>query len=237
MKPRTFLLALLVLAGAALCARLGFWQISRWRQKQEWNRALRAAENAPPWKVDLLPAEYAGVRGRCLEVTGRYDESRQVLIGGRTSKETPGVDVITPLMTAGGVVLVDRGWIPIAGRDVVDLGAFREPGVRTVVGVPEPLAARPGPPLVVRVDPSGTTLWARRLDLDSLAARLGHPLLPYLIRQRPGPGVPARPARSLPTPGDEGTHLGYAIQWFAFAFILLAGSGWPVISRIRRTPP
>ena len=94
-KLRGALAAMLVLAGVALCARLGLWQLSRWHQKQALNARLRAAEGMPPLEV-AAPPPYAAVRGRYLQVRGRFDEGHQVVIGGHVREDTPGVEVITP---------------------------------------------------------------------------------------------------------------------------------------------
>ena len=187
--------------------------------------ALEAGEHQPPLASDHAPP-FAAIRGRYVALAGRYDESRQVVIGGHVNQDTPGVEVVTPLVLDDGTaVLVDRGWIPVAEAGPVSLEPYSEPGAHRVIGYPESLATgRPSPPLAVRNWPKGTVYWGRDLDLDTLAARLPYRLAPYALRQAPGPGVPARPARSRPEPLDEGMHLGYAIQWFSFAVILLGGS-------------
>jgi len=233
-KLRGALAAMLVLAGVALCARLGLWQLSRWHQKQALNARLRAAERMPPLEV-ATPPPYAAVRGRYLEMRGRFDEGHQVVIGGHVREDTPGVEVITPLVLAdGSAVLVDRGWIPVAVAGPVSLAPYAEPGERRVIGYPESLATgRRGPPLVARATPGGEVFWSRDLDLDSLAARLPYRLVSYALRQAPGAGVPARPLRARPEPLDEGMHLGYAIQWFSFGSILLGGSLWLAWQRRR----
>ena len=237
MRLRALLLAALVLGGTLLCARLGLWQLSRWRYKQGLNARLRAAERVAPLSAGGAPP-LAAVRGRYLALQGRYDERHQIVIGGHVRGDVPGVEVITPLVLAdGSAVLVNRGWIPAAVAGPVSLAPFAEPGPQRVVGYPESLAAgRRGPPLAVRTTADGTVFWGRDLDLDTLSARLPYRLAPYALRQAPGAGVPARPARARPEPLDEGMHLGYAIQWFCFGAILLGGSIALAWQRRRRSP-
>ena len=236
MKLRAVLIAALVLAGAALCVRLGVWQLGRWRAKQALNARLRAAAALPPLEAKGASPPWTAVRGRYLAIAGRYDERHQVVIGGHLHEDVPGVEVVTPLVLEdGSAVLVDRGWIPVAVAGPVSLAPYAEPGPHRVVGYPESLiAGRGGPRLAARVTDSGTVYWSRALDLDTLAARLPYRLAAYALRQAPGPGVPARPERSRPEPLDEGMHLGYAIQWFSFAAILLGGSLWLAWQRPRR---
>src|SRR5262249_14190846 len=77
------------------------------------------------------------------------------------------------------------------------------------------------------------TVWSTpRLDPDSLRGRVPYALAPYVVRELPGPGVPAQPVRSDPHPYDETMHLSYAIQWFLFGSILLFRS--LLLARSRR---
>ena len=234
MKLRAVLVAALVLAGVALCVRLGFWQLSRWHQKRALNARLVEAEHQPPLRAQLAPP-FAQVRGRYLALPGHYDERHQIVIGGPLREEVAGIEVITPLVLEdGSAVLVNRGWVPVAVAGPVSLALYHEPGPQLVVGYPESLlTGRRAPPLAVRTTPSGTVYWSRVLDLDTLAARLPYALAPYVLRQSPGPGVPLQPQRERPEPWDEGMHLGYAIQWFSFALILLGGSIWLAWLRAR----
>jgi surfeit locus 1 family protein len=232
MKLRTVLIAALVIAGAGLCVRLGVWQLSRWYQKRALNARLAEAEHLPPLRAQVAPP-FAQVRGHYLELPGYYDQRYQVVIGGHVHRDVPGVEVITPLVLGdGGAVLVNRGWVPVASAGPVSLAPYDEPGPQRVVGYPESLlTGRHAPPLAVRTTATGTVYWAESLDLDTLAARLPYALAPYALRQAPGPGVPPQPERSRPERMEEGMHLGYAIQWFSFAVILLVGSIWLARSR------
>jgi hypothetical protein len=56
----------------------------------------------------------------------------------------------------------------------------------------------------------------------------------FALRQLPGPGVPAQPARHEAKPFDEWIHRSYMMQWFAFAAIALFGPLLLVRSRRRR---
>ena len=227
MKPRSIVLLLAVLAVAALCVRLGFWQVSRWHEKRALNVALRAALAAPPVPVESGAVPLDSVRGRKVVVRGRYDETRQVLLSARASAGSPGVDVVTPLVLAGGttVILVDRGWLYAPDAATAQPEACSEPGDRVVLGFAEPLRRGAGGAPIRRLASDSTTLYsARWLDLDSLAGRFPYSLAPYAIRQLPGPGLPDKPLRRAPLSLNEVMHASYAIQWFLFAAILLGGS-------------
>ena len=204
--------SLVALAAAALCVRLGFWQLDRLRQRRERNATSRAALGLP-----LLGASGAltldSARGRRLHARGVYDYAGERLWRPRAYEGVPGVALITPVRLAdGSAVLVDRGWAPSPDAYHIDQRAYREPDTADVVGIG--MAAPRG-----------------RGDVDPARLRdsLPYPLLPFVIqllppvtaRDRPlPPGLVRWP---LPDLGD-GPHLFYAIQWFSFAVIIVVGS-------------
>lgn len=240
MRPRTLLALLAVLVMAAVCVRLGFWQLARLREKQALNAGLAAARLAPPLIVtgELPPLSTA--RHRTIELRGAFDESRQFLLTGRARAGAPGVEVVTPLRMSGttAAVLVARGWLPAPDAATVRPEEFPEPGERTVRGFVEDLRQGAGGAPLHESGDDRVTLWsARWLDADSVRARLPYPVADYVVRQSPAPGVPERPMRSEPRPYNEAMHVSYAMQWFLFAAILLGGSATLAWSRRRRTPP
>ena len=72
---------LLVLAGTAVCARLGIWQLDRLDQRRAFNtqvETMRAAD-----MLDLnqeLPSDIDSMEWRSVAVTGEYDFENQVVI-------------------------------------------------------------------------------------------------------------------------------------------------------------
>ena len=227
MKLRHILAAVFVIGMSALCVRLGFWQLSRLREKQALNATLRGALARPPVRVTDPGTALETVRGRRVEIAGSYDERRQFLLSGRANAGSPGVSVVTPLVFADGThaVLIERGWLHSDDAARAHPERFPEPGARTVIGVAEPLSAGRGGPAPMAVSSDSAELWSGRwLDRDSLAARLPYTLATFYVKQLPGPDLPPMPVRREPLAYDEAMHLGYAIQWFLFAIILSVGS-------------
>jgi surfeit locus 1 family protein len=233
---RTLLVALGVVAIAALCVRLGLWQLSRWQDRQALLRSVRAALAAPPVVAgDSLPP-LAAVRGRRVSLRGTFDGARHVLLAGRERAGEPGVHVVTALrLTDGSAVLVDRGWLPALDGATADPTAHPAPGVRSVLGVAVPLDRGAGGPAMIRTTRGGAMVWTTlRLDHDSLIAGFPYPLAPYAVVESPGPGAAKAPAPQAPAEPHPGMHLSYALQWFAIALIVLAGSAMLARSRARR---
>jgi surfeit locus 1 family protein len=68
------------------------------------------------------------------------------------------------------------------------------------------------------------------INVPGIASQVPYPLLPVYVQQAPDPAWVSLPHRSLPKLElTEGSHLGYAIQWFIFAAIL--GIGYPIYVR------
>src|SRR2546427_571482 len=197
---------------AAICVRLGVWQLHRLHERRQRNALLLAARPAPTLHVDgALPA--APARARRLVARGVYDYAHERLWHGRSYEGVPGVDLVTPLRLAGGAaVLVDRGWAPSPDAFHVDQPAYRERDSAVVLGL-------------------GMLAPRARGDVDPAALRdsLPYRLLQFVIQELPPATAPYRPlAPGLirwPTPElSDGPHLSYAIQWFSFAVIIGVGS-------------
>ena len=235
MRFRGFwLLAVVLVGAAAICVRLGFWQLSRLREKRVANLAMREALARPPAAFEW-EAPPGSQLGRRVEAHGRYDERVQILLGPRTHDGSPGVHVVTPLVVGPRrALLVDRGWLYAGDATWARPMDFPEPGEQTVVGIAEPIPSVAEFVVAERREGDATLLATRRLD-PGLGSHLPYTLAPVVLRQLPGPGVPAKPTREAPRPANTTMHLSYAVQWFLFAAILVGGPLVVVASR-RNTP-
>jgi cytochrome oxidase assembly protein ShyY1 len=107
----------------------------------------------------------------------------------------------------------------------VDLALFREDSSTVVVdGFVEEFSTTP-----VATSTSSVANGIRRVDYDSISARLPYPLARVLLVQRLDSGdVVAvnrgHPVRVDPPPLDPGPHRAYAVQWFAFAVVGILGT-------------
>jgi len=112
--PRpAWLPALAALFFAGLTCWLGQWQLGRAEEKRAGQAAFDAAAGLPAMDIAALPtspAPYSRIR-----VTGRFDAAYQIYLDNRMHQGRPGYQVIVPLAYSGGVVLVNRGWLPAGG--------------------------------------------------------------------------------------------------------------------------
>jgi surfeit locus 1 family protein len=221
MSPTRRRLAILgLLLAAAVCVRLGFWQVERLEERRAVNRVALVAR-AEPARTLGAGADWTAeeLHERWVEATGVYDRAHEIVIRGEAFRGAPGVNVVTPLRLEGNdsAVLVLRGFVPAPDAVRADLGSLDEPGTVRVRGLARAIPSGNGQPLT-----HGTlTTWAR-LDLAALRERLPYPLLPVLVRQTPDSSLPALPRRLPPVELSDGPHLNYAVQWFLFAGMAVA---------------
>lgn len=208
---------------------LGFWQLDRLEDKRRFNSDVTERTALPPAAVEEMVTADGDpdpdLEWRMVTATGTYQSTGEVTIINRSLDGVAGYSPLTPLLLDDGeVVYVQRGFVPLAttappptaGRVVVT-GFLRPSQTRTALGA------------VDSTDPAATEF--HRVDIDLIAARLEVPHLPMwvqLVEQSPAAGAPwPQPAR-LPDL-DEGPHFSYALQWWFFSLVALAG--WIVVAR------
>lgn len=217
------------LIAAAVCARLGVWQLDRLHDRRASNAVARAARAAP---VELLTGslEESSMVNRRVRATGHYDHAHDIVLRGQVYRGVPGVVIVSPLLLDGDsqtAVLVNRGFMPAPDAVTLDPTSLQESGKQTVEGIALPVDTVNGVPL----RRGSRTTWAR-LDRAALAARLPYRVYPFYIRQTPDSNDTGFPRRLDAPALDDGPHLNYAIQWFAFALMALVFGG--IMARLKR---
>ncbi|HSJ13711.1 MAG TPA: SURF1 family protein, partial [Longimicrobiales bacterium] len=234
---------ILVFSIAALCARLGFWQLDRLEERRTRNAALAARLDAPAIELDRAPGDTTGWTHRRVRLRGTWQEDGTIVYAGRNLGGAPGVHLLTPLRleSSGAHVLVNRGWLPAADGAHADLSEVVEPGTVSVTGlvVPFPGGRSPPPSSDYRPpDPAAFRQVWFSIDSGAIRRQYPFPLGAIAVQLLPEESAPRLPAR-LPEPRrDAGPHRGYAIQWFSFAAIALIG--WAAMiakSRARTAGP
>jgi surfeit locus 1 family protein len=155
-------------------------------------------------------------------IRGRYDGEHQVLIDNMMFDSRNGYQILTPLRTGDGAILINRGWVPAnPDRSILpDIAVDDEP--RQITGRLSRLP-RPG----LRLDPVKTmaeTAWPRRLlfpRTPELITQIGYVVYDYQILL--DPDMPDGFVRDWsPKLMSPEKHLAYAVQWFLLALTVAA---------------
>lgn len=206
--------SLLALAGLALFASLGRWQLDRAQEKRDLLDAFaRGGQRVLELPSGLAPVE----RYQHLRARGRYDPARQFLLDNMTHDGQAGFRVLTPLaLEDGRVLLVDRGFVPGSGdrSRLPDIAVQDTP--REVAGRADTLP-RPG----IELEAPQATGWPRIVSfprIEEIGDALGQRVFPQVLLL--DADQPDGYVRGW-TPATMGPdrHVGYAVQWFGFAAV------------------
>lgn len=213
----------------------GFWQVNRLGQRLDQNDLIRSRLNQVVLLDSVLDDPTDELEFRRVQVQGRFEPGREILIANRSREGEPGFWVWTSFETGDGDILVNRGFV---NRDII-LGT-----VGLAVG--EDLAPTGGEVIIEGLIREGfdrgnlseagdqisipnPALAAQTLGIDPALA----PSL-YLQLEAQEPSRLQAWPQAIPAPDlGEGPHRSYAFQWFTFATIGVFGYGM-VLRRISR---
>ena len=243
-----FVVALII---AAVCIRLGLWQLDRLDERRAENARIAAGIGEDPVGMEAVGIDSSRSRALRVRLRGEYDFDNEIVLINRSRDGSPGVNILTPVRIPGRdtAVIVNRGWVYSADGATIDAQRWREPvtaeGVAYVSWLPTGAAALGGG-TVRRSESHAATRRASRAEREVIATMVPYPIAPYQLVLLDsaaidnagaayggagigpmGTGAPVdrtRPVR-IPLPAlDEGPHKSYAMQWFAFAAIALIGT-------------
>jgi cytochrome oxidase assembly protein ShyY1 len=242
LRPRWLAFTVLCILAVVAMVQLGSWQLHRLDERREFNAEVRSNLARPVEPLDAVltaDAERTALEWRRVRLRGTYLADETVLVVNRSQGGRPGRNAVTPLrLDDGRLVLVNRGFVvssdevpdPPAG-EVEVTGLLRDSEVRHR-GQPE--------------DAAGVDLIEiRRIDIDKLAPQLpGETVGMYIERSTSEPAEAATVQTVVLPELDEGPHLSYSVQWFAFSACVVVGwalavrrSAQPSTGRRRGPPP
>lgn len=222
------------LAGVALTARLGLWQLDRAAQKVALQDSLThrgAQPELPAAELATNAQEAMAQHHRRIRLQGRWLDDRTVFLDNRQMEGRPGFYVLTPLWlpSQDRAVLVQRGWAPRDFRDRSRLPALPPvAGTVTVVGRVAPPPAR----LYEMAEDRGPI--RQNLQLQIFEKEIGVRLAPLSVVQDAAPDPDDGLSRRWPRPAvDVHKHYGYAFQWFALCALMAGLYVWFQVLRPR----
>ena len=239
-KRLSFWLILVVaLITTSLTLSLGFWQLRRAMQKENLQLQMIQRQAQPAiGNADLKTADsLVQWHHRPVKLTGQWLPEATIYLDNRQMMGRPGFYVVSPfkLESDGGIILIQRGWVP---RDFMD--RTRVPEVPTPTGVVTVLGRLAAPPSKVyelgKAEPGRIR---QNLDMDALAKEWSADLMPasvvqtHQINGAPDDGL----LRQWPQVAfDVSKHHGYAFQWFGLSALILCLYVWFQIISPRRKP-
>ena len=224
-KP-TLLGTLLTIICIPLFIKLGFWQYDKaiLKQKIQSNFALSNKNQTPDLKSYLSNSEI--LEFKKIHVQGEYATQYQILIDNKVENSLVGYHVITPLKITGTneYVLVNRGWIQGMTKRA-NLPVFETPsGILDVQG----MAWMPTKKIFTLEDKAQidaeSKIWQpvwQNLDMQKYVKNVPIKILPIIIKLD-NKSTAGGFVRNWEMSQERiVTHLGYAYQWFGFAFAAL----------------
>ncbi len=202
---------------------LGIWQMER----REWKRDIldRIAVNqaaAPITLDELLRGDPLKHEYGRVKIAGTFLHDKEFYLAARSLGNRVGLQVVTPLRTDDGtVVLFDRGWIPQERKDPARRAEGQPAGRVEVTGI---VRRTQTSPWFAPENVPDRNVWFH-VDVPlmrSLAGGKPDPRLDTFFLEAdatPNPGgVPIGGQTRLDIPND---HLQYAITWFLIAAALV----------------
>jgi cytochrome oxidase assembly protein ShyY1 len=207
--------AVTVVTVALVTTTLGFWQRGRAHEKEARLARIEHFAREPAIALASADLSLADVEYRRLNARGRFLPKLTVYLDNRPYQDQPGFYVITPVqLEGGGVVLVNRGWLPRNLADRTAIAPYRTPtGVVEIAGLGRADAGR-----VFELGHAAAVPQKIRQNLAvaAYATETGLPLQPFVIVQTSDDGDGL--VRDWPAP-DAGVerNYGYMLQWWGMA--------------------
>lgn len=218
---RWALLVVFVVALAIVFVNLGEWQLRRLAERETRNATTISNEQAPikPYEQIFTRPIVESDQWQRVTATGTFDGDHQFVVRNRNNGDDRGYEVVTPLRTATGAVLVDRGFITIVpGTGIPTTGPPPPAGQVRVTGyVRRDEQGRSG--AITPVNGS-----VRLINSGALQPVIGYPVANGFISATEV--TPPQQGGFVPVGLPElssGPHFWYAMQWFMFAGIGILG--------------
>ena len=221
----------LCLALTALFVGLGIWQVERRAWKLDLIDKVEARVHAAPSPLPA-PEQWNGdFAYRRVRVTGTFLHDRETLVQALTALGG-GWWVLTPLRTAAGTVLINRGYVPDDKRDPATRRAALTAGEVTITGLIRTTELGGG--FLRNNDPTSDRWFSRDVAAIAAARQLGA-VAPFFVDADATPNPGGYPVGGLTVIAFNNNHLGYALTWFSLAILSIAGAVMVVRSSRRAT--
>ena len=231
-QRRWVLITVVTVAGIAITAGLGRWQLQRADEKEALQASIDAREQEPVLDAASVGREIAPqYLHRRVVARGRWLPARTVYLDNRQMFGRPGFFVVTPLQisSTGAVVLIQRGWVPRDFEDRQKVPTIETPSGDVII------QGRLAMPPSKLYDLGGEERGPIRQNLDLRQFRLETGLaLSEMTVQQTGPASEGLAREWPPINTGVSKHYGYAFQWFGLCALMAILYGWfQLVPRLR----
>jgi surfeit locus 1 family protein len=217
---------------------LGCWQLQRMHQKEWFEKAIAHQSNDTIIQLDRLAPTFVEqhfdqFQYRQVSLTGRF-LANPIFLDNQILDKQLGYRVLMPFLLTNHnhLILIDRGWIPNPGSRNILPSISARTGTVTLTG--NLIQIKPG--LILQKEsiptPASWPIRVQSIDYTVLSKILEHPLLQFIVQLSAGQpdGFKTLPL-NIGMPSKR--HLGYALQWFTMAIVILIYYG---VINIKRRP-
>ncbi|MEI6648903.1 MAG: SURF1 family protein [Actinomycetes bacterium] len=204
-----------------LCLLAGQWQWNKGKARSQQNAIITTNQTLPELpESELWRSPPTQIQWRNVQLQGHFLNNHQLLLRNRYFQGQYGFEVLTLLTTSHGMnYWLDRGWVK-AGANAQTPPQVPSPSVTTVS-----IRAR------VRSDDISRQIEGTFFALPGshkITTDLSHAqdvvAAPFYLDLLSGSDAGSQPLNQISLPElNNGPHFAYAIQWLAFAFLIVVG--------------
>ncbi len=219
---------------------LGLWQLDRADQKREIDNGVIQAQAMEPLdlnsfvdKGNIKESDFSREFYRSASLSGHYDTTHQYLLDNRTYKGRAGYHVLTPFLLdhTNQSILVNRGWVTYQGtrdnipdititKSIIGIkGIMKKQGRAIVLDSKSNTENKDSVKLEEKYPKLIQSIQLTKLGKE-VEKELNVKLLPIIIELDKADKT-GFIRDWQPYYGSIDKHIAYAVQWFAFAGILL----------------
>lgn len=234
----TFLSTLLTIICIPLFIKLGFWQYEKAVLKQNIQASFEQANHNRLPELKNYLSNSADLAFKKVQVQGEYATQYQILIDNQVENSLAGYHVITPLKINGTntYVLVNRGWIQ-GEKYRAQLPVFDTPmGMLNIQGMAwlptQKIFTLENDAQIAAYSQKWQPVW-QHLDMQKYIKTVPVNVLPIIIKLDSKSNAGGFVRNWAMSQDRIATHLGYAYQWFGFAFATFVIYLYSSISRVK----
>ncbi len=202
---------------------LGQWQLEREQEKIQLqsefdNRALAAEINIDEVERTREDLAFLKVKAR-----GEFQNEQIFLLDNKIYEGRVGYELINPFLTTNGtILLINRGWIALGeSREQLPEVNLLEASVEIQGTIYVPLEEPFLLSSIEETQHASGPIVIQSIDIEFLQEQLEKEVFPYTIRLASGsPGLEQANWQTVNMAPEK--HRGYAVQWFAMLFALIA---------------